>query len=68
LGIVALATAVAPSPAGVIGVGIAASAIWLFAAGEIAAAAIAGVAADSVQAQLGWPPSGSPRSSTRSEP
>jgi hypothetical protein len=52
LGVIALAEIVVSSRAGVIGVRVAAAGLWLLAVCEVAAAAIAGVRADSVPAQL----------------
>jgi hypothetical protein len=52
LGILAVADVVASSRAGLAGVRIAAGALWLFAACEVAAAVIAGSLSDSVEAQL----------------
>jgi hypothetical protein len=52
LGILALTDHVGSSRAGFIGVRVAAAGLWLLAVCEVAAAAIAGVLANSVQAQL----------------
>jgi hypothetical protein len=52
LGILALTDQVGSSRAGLIGVRVAAAGLWLLAVCEVAAAAIAGVLANSVQAQL----------------
>jgi hypothetical protein len=52
LGVAALSGLVATSRLGVLGIRIAAGALWLFAVCEVAAAAVAGELADSVPAQL----------------
>jgi hypothetical protein len=52
LGMLALTGLLGSSRAGVFGVRVATAALWLFAVCEVAAAAIAGVLADSVPAQL----------------